>query len=1267
MITYYFNLIKTVMKKLLGVLLGITFTIMVAVLPNTAMAVVADPDKIEFVQPDNSKIMILLKGDEKVRWAETIDGYSILFNKSGTYEYAILDQESNMIPSGIQANNETERSKEEILFLSKVTKNLQFSPTQIQMMKSAWAIYSNESQNAFPTTGNRSLVCILIGYTDVPFTKSNADFTNLFNQINYTTGGATGSVKDYYLENSYNQLNLTVTVAGPYTASNTMAYYGANNVYGDDSYPRELVSEAATLANPDVNYANFDNDNNGSVDGVYVIYAGYGEEAGASSNAIWAHAWSLATPITLDGKTISKYSCSPELRSNTGTNITNIGVICHEFGHVLGAPDFYDTDYTAGGSFSGTGYWDMMAGGSWNNGGKTPAHHNAYTKTVVYGWATSTLISSGAVITLNNAAENLNSFYRYNTATTNEYFLIENRQQIKFDSYLPGHGMIIYHVNSSIGSSSINITHPQKMYPICANATTNPSATPADYGSINSAGCPFPGSGAKTSFTDASIPSSLSWAGVATSKPITGITENITNKTVSFTFMGGTSCTAPTVQATNFSSSAITDNSVTIGWSRGTGNSVIVIARKGSTVTEYPVNSIAYTADAAFGSGSQIGSGNFVVYNGPGSSVNITSLVSGSIYYFAVYEYTSSSYCYLTPPLLGNITTTGTPPCTYCNATGTTGYQTGITLVKFNTMNNSTGKTAAYNDYTTQITSVNRGSSYTLTANLNTDGYYVVHAFAWIDWNKDCDFLDSGESYDLGTATNVTNGQTTLSPLNITIPATASIGTTRLRISAKYGTDASSCETGYDGEVEDYSINVTAGGCTPPSAPTVGSITQPTCTVTTGSVVLNGLPSSGTWTLTKTPGGTTYNASGTSYTVTGLAQGTYTFTVASTVGCTSNASANVIINALPFPLAAATISGLTTVCQGQSSVTYTVPSITNATSYVWTLPTGATGTSSTNSITVSYGTTAISGNITVAGRNSCGDGTSSALAVTVNALPTNAGIISGAPGACQGQTGVIYTVPAITNATSYIWTFPTGATGTSNTNSISVNYGASATSGNITVKGNNSCGNGSSSSLAVTVNQSNRTLQLKLFLQGLYAGSNLMNQAKGLSGAQYPTGIADKVTVQLHYSTSPYSNAYEVTNVDLRTNGTITVTPLPCNIAGSYYIVVKHRNSIETWSSSAVAFGSSGTISYDFTTAATKAYGSNLTLNGTVYTVWCGDKNQDGVIDGGDMSDIDNASKPPALQGYNPEDLNGDGVVDGSDMTLVDNNSNYPTVSVKKP
>ena len=502
---------------------------------HSVFGIPAYPFPVEIIQPDGTKIVVIQKGDEHVKWAQTADGYSIMRNTKGIYEYSTISSNNDMVPSGIQARNQHERDSSAVQFLNKTKKGLFYSKSQVEVMKSISGMHLKSAQKAFPTSGQRKTICILIGFTDKAFTKSKADFESLFNQVGYVTDGATGSVYDYYKENSYSQLNLAATVVGPFNAAHNMAYYGANNTSGDDLNPGALIAEAVRLADPFVNYADFDNDGDGTVDGVDVIYAGYGEEStGVSADAIWAHTSSI-NPINLDGKIINSYACSAELKGNSGTGISRIGVICHEFGHILGAPDYYDTDYAVNGSYDGTGNWDIMAGGSWNNNGATPAHHNPYTKIYTYGWASITALTSGTNITLNNAEQNSNSYYRINTATSNEFFLIENRQKQNFDSYIPGHGMIIYHVDGNYintAGSGINAASHQGLYPVCANATGNP---PTNYGIINSGGLPFPGTGNKTSFTDTTTPNSLSWHAANTGMPITNIAENNTNKTVSFT------------------------------------------------------------------------------------------------------------------------------------------------------------------------------------------------------------------------------------------------------------------------------------------------------------------------------------------------------------------------------------------------------------------------------------------------------------------------------------------------------------------------------------------------------------------------------------------------------------------------------------------------------------------------------------------------------------------------------------------------------------
>ena len=285
---------------------------------------------------------------------------------------------------------------------------------------------------------------------------------------------------------------------------------------------------------------------------------------------------------------------------------------------------------------------------------------------------------------------------------------------------------------------------------------------------------------------------------------------NSTHSTRIASFVFPAACTAPTVQAGNISFSSITDSTMTVSWTRGNGTKIIVLAKENSSVDFDPVSSVAYSADSHFSDGDEIGSANFVVYNGTGTSVTVTGLTAGTQYYFNLYEYFSADNCYLIPGFSGNETTTGTAPCTYCTSTGNTTFQTSTTYVGFNTISKTSAKPSGYSDYTTLSTDVKIGNSYILSVKVNTDGNYTTYTKVWIDWNNDCDFNDPGEEYDLGTANNTSNGNTSNTPLPITIPDDT-ITSVTMRVSTKYYSAATSCEINYDGEVEDYTINVKPG------------------------------------------------------------------------------------------------------------------------------------------------------------------------------------------------------------------------------------------------------------------------------------------------------------------------------------------------------------------------------------------------------------------------------------------------------------------------
>ena len=573
-------------------------------------ASVAYPGLIDFKQPDGSVVKIKLRGDESLKWAETEDGYTLLYDNVGNLVYAQLDDKGDLVPTDIVATDISKRPIDVQRRLQETPKRLFYSELQrsvVKQLRQARAAQRSEAGPQRAATGTRKALVILVDYPDCAFQKSKADFEKLFNQLNYTEGGRQGSVRDYYRENSFNQLDLTADVVGVYRLSNNRAYYGANTTSGaNDIRPREMAEEAMRAANGDVNYANYSL--------VHIIYAGRGEEAGGGSDCIWAHSWT--TNLSLDNMRIGYYSCSSELRApadpyDTNTYITHIGVICHEMAHVLGTQDFYDTDGATGGSYDGTGMWDIMADGEWLAGGACPAHFNPYTKIYDFGWAGVTTVSGRSQHKL--YAKSQNGFVRINTATSGEYFLLEYRVQKGFDREIPGHGLMVYRASENMskhGSNTINAGHKQQFYIVPANAKYSlPSSDPSSYGVVNSYTAPFPGNNGVDEFTDASTPSMKSWSGANTNLPITSIDEFMADGYVTFDV------------AAPFTYSSITP-------AAGTAESLSSITLKFPKAAH--INTSAGNITLKTGNGSYYGSNIAVSMSSDGKTATITSTPNNS-------------------------------------------------------------------------------------------------------------------------------------------------------------------------------------------------------------------------------------------------------------------------------------------------------------------------------------------------------------------------------------------------------------------------------------------------------------------------------------------------------------------------------------------------------------------------------------------------------------------------------------------------------------
>ena len=353
-------------------------------------AVPTSPEPFYITQPDGTILYVHAVGDEYFHWLETLDNHVVTPSKDGYYEYATFDGE-DIVPSGCIAKNtfNAHQIGENAIVSSHEIIDLLNSKRESVMTKMSSLIVNDDNNNDTKssirytfsgnslTEGNQKVLCILIGFPDKPFIKSKSDFENMWNQTNYNVEGSFGSVKDFYLENSYGLMNVTATVVGLYIAKKNSSYYATgNNISG--SKVRELVEEVLIAAKSDVNFKDFDVNGDKYVDAVHVVFAGYSCDANPTrTDLIWSHHWALSTVVSQNGCKAKHYFITSELAGGSGTKIAPIGTICHEYGHQLGAPDYYST---AG--YTGTGRWDVMGDGSWNINGRCPAHHNPYTKSI---------------------------------------------------------------------------------------------------------------------------------------------------------------------------------------------------------------------------------------------------------------------------------------------------------------------------------------------------------------------------------------------------------------------------------------------------------------------------------------------------------------------------------------------------------------------------------------------------------------------------------------------------------------------------------------------------------------------------------------------------------------------------------------------------------------------------------------------------------------------------------------------------------------------
>ena len=593
-----------------------------------AFSVGAYPFPRDIVQPDGSVLTIQQHGDEWYNWITTRDGYRILRTENGFFEYAAQLKSGLIVSSGIKATNPNQRSISEQNFLSSTPKNIGVSRKDIlkkRAEKFASPLKSGTMETFFPSSGSPNLLVLLVNFSDTSPTYPRTTFDDFMNLPDYN---GSGSFKDYYEEVSKGKLSINTTVYDWVTVPGTHDYYGPEAKWKE--FALHAIEAAADAG---IDFSKYDNDGDGLVEGISIIHQGTGQELTGNENDIWSHSHSFsaagigASQRTFNGVVIDQYTIQPELRSVSG-DINTIGVICHEFGHNLGLPDFYDIDDETNGFFDGTGRWDIMAGGTYNGApaGSSPAHHNPFSKAEL-GWVKVETIQDPANITLEPVSTSA-SVLRVNSPVASEYLLIENRQKTGFDAFLYESGMLIYHadedfINQRRPSNTINIDEHQGFYPIAANHI------------VNAASCPFPGTANVTELTDTSDPGMTTWDGTGFNRSITNILHS--NGTITFDFMA-----FQDGSPIEFDAVATNEKSISVSWTPGTLNNTelpVLLAWNNTNTFGTPVNGAGYNP------GDAIEGGGTVLYYGNSLQQFLhDNLSSSTRYFYSIWSDKGTSY-----------------------------------------------------------------------------------------------------------------------------------------------------------------------------------------------------------------------------------------------------------------------------------------------------------------------------------------------------------------------------------------------------------------------------------------------------------------------------------------------------------------------------------------------------------------------------------------------------------------------------------------------
>ena len=538
------------------------------------LAVPAQPGPMKFKNGDH-EITVYLHGDENFHYYTTADGY-LLEYRDDKFSYAaisednvlstVIDGTSEILASDPEYRETSTQTLLEGIDLQRQNKALK-DIADLRLNKRVASFSSTRALPSaqvglfpgchFPAKGAQKALVILVEYQDVPFTLEDPldYFSRMLNEPGFCDYDGTGSARDYFIENSSGQFTPEFDVVGPVKLDNDRRYYGGNSTLtGEDLNAHGMVVEACEKIDSYTDFSQYDRDGDGFIDNVFIFFAGRGEASGGPAESIWPHSWNItkaySEPIMLDGVRLDYYACTNEWTRNRPDGI---GTFVHEFSHVMGLPDLYSTN---GGTSAFTpGGWSVMDYGPYNNNGCTPPMYSTFERYAL-GWLSPIVIDKDQNATLPPISDNVAGIIPTNFP--NEFFLVENRQQTSWDTFIPGHGMLVWHVDyvASVWDRNTVNNNASHQYVDLMEADGLPSDGTRD-------GDAFPGTEGVTSFTEETEPAMVTWAGKGLGFPFTNITE--IEGEISFTVGKGRE---PIESPLAFDPQEVTATSATVSWSK---------------------------------------------------------------------------------------------------------------------------------------------------------------------------------------------------------------------------------------------------------------------------------------------------------------------------------------------------------------------------------------------------------------------------------------------------------------------------------------------------------------------------------------------------------------------------------------------------------------------------------------------------------------------------------------------------------------------------